>query len=53
MMRDPLYVGNFTVAGAAFLRGMRQKRVMRIMAPHARFAGIMKLCDNLWESGRS
>jgi len=40
------------VAGAAFLRGVWQKGIVGVMARHTGFAGIMKLNDNLWESGR-
>ncbi len=51
MMGDSLFICNFTVASAAFLRRMRQKRIMRIMTFHTRFAGIMKHGDDLRKTG--
>ncbi len=53
MMRYSFQVSNLAVAGAALLRRVRQKRIVRVVAFHARFAGIMKHGDNLRESGRS
>ena len=53
MMGYSLFICNFTVAGAAFLGRMRQKRIMRIMTFHTRFTGIMKHRDNLRKSGRA
>lgn len=50
MMGYSLFVRNLTVAGAAFLGSVRQKRIMRIMAFHARFAGIMKHRNDLRKS---
>lgn len=51
MMGDSLFICNFTVACAAFLRRMRQQRIMRIMTFHTRFAGIMKHRYNLRKPG--
>ncbi len=51
MMGYSLLVCNFTVASTAFLRRVRQKRIMRIMTFHTSFAGIMKHGDNLRKPG--
>jgi len=41
MMRNHFAAGDFTMAGAAVFRRMRQKRVVRIVTCHTDLAGIM------------
>lgn len=53
MMRNHFLAGNLAVAGAAVLRFMRQKRIMRIVTRYAYLAGIMHHRNYLGESGWS
>jgi hypothetical protein len=53
MMGNPLLAGDFTMAGAALLRLVWQEGIVWIVTRHARFARVMKLCDNLGEPGGS
>jgi hypothetical protein len=49
-MGDSLSAGNFTMAGAAFLRSMLQYWIVRIMAGHALLTGVMHDWNNLRKS---
>ncbi len=53
MMGNRFFRGNFPVAGAAFLRGMGQQRIVGIMTFHTDFARVMQKIQDLRKSGRA